>query len=498
MTSKQGYLVFDIGTGNARVAIVTTAGDVVHVERDNIQYETSSLYPDGRSFDPEVLWKQVVALAQKAVASAPDVEIKAVTATSQRQGIVLLDREGRSYIGLPNIDNRGREWEKEIADRSRIYETTGRLPSALFSAMKLIGLQKRQPELWEKLAVFTSMSEWVTYQLSGVIVYEPSQATETLLYDVRNKQWSKEICTRLGIPLELLPELKGSGNVLGQIKPTMAKELGVKDDVLIIVGGGDTQLAIESTLAKDEDVVIVSGTTTPICKITSSFHVDPNQRAWVNSHTRVDRWLLETNPGITGLNYQKLKNIFYPHESYQQMEAEMGQIGPQSCTSALGLYMTDVKNATVRGGFLFTAPIEPELTRAHFVASALWEIACTIRLHYDQLLEVTPHELPYVWACGGGLQSETLARYIANLLQKEVRIREGFSQASVVGAAVICNHALGIDDAATGEVKVIKPDGERDEQKYEEWKQAQQFFAALNQAGKANAHAKERDTHHVG
>ncbi|QNF30242.1 FGGY-family carbohydrate kinase [Metabacillus elymi] len=480
MTLKQGYLVFDIGTGNARVAIVATTGEVIAVEREDIQYETESLYPDSRYFSPDLLWKQLIFLAKNVITRAPYISIKAITSTSQRQGIVLQDRDGNSFIGLPNIDNRGREWERTLPDPEIIFKTTGRLPSALFSALKLVALKNRQPMLWDKIDTFTSISDWITYKLSGVLVYEPSQATESLLYDVQKTDWSDVMCEQFGISRKFLPEIKASGTILGEITPTIANELGLKQDVLIIVGGGDTQLAIESTFAENRDVVIVSGTTTPICKMTNEYRVDHEKRAWTNAYTQKNTWLLETNPGITGLNYQKLKAIFYPNESYQQMEDEMSKLENIDCVSALGMYLTDEKNASKKGGFIFNTPLAHDLTRAHFVASALWEIACTIRWHYDQLCEVSSFDLPYVWACGGGFQSRTLAKFVANLLQKDVYIRQGYSQASAVGATVICNKTLGLTDKLSDEINIIKPDIQHNDVMYEEWKKAQHFFSKMN------------------
>ena len=58
--------------------------------------------------------------------------------------------------------------------------------------------------------------------------------------------------------------------------------------------------------------VYVSGTTTPITKITAEAGTESLEKAWLNCHTEEGQWLLETNPGVTGLNYQKLKSIFYP------------------------------------------------------------------------------------------------------------------------------------------------------------------------------------------
>jgi autoinducer 2 (AI-2) kinase len=62
---KDGYLVFDIGTGNARVAIITTSGEILALEREDIHYEIEPLYPDSRYFSPDLLWEQLVQLAKK-------------------------------------------------------------------------------------------------------------------------------------------------------------------------------------------------------------------------------------------------------------------------------------------------------------------------------------------------------------------------------------------------------------------------------------------------
>lgn len=151
MKKQKGYLVFDIGTGNARVAVVSVTGSVLTVEREDIVYSTETLYPDSRYFSPQVLWKQVMNLAKRVLSRSCDIDIIGLTSTSQRQGIVLIDQNGDSFLGLPNIDNRGREWEASIPDREEIYSRTGRLPTALFSALKLYGLKQRQPSLWKRL-----------------------------------------------------------------------------------------------------------------------------------------------------------------------------------------------------------------------------------------------------------------------------------------------------------------------------------------------------------
>ena len=271
---KEAYLIIDIGTGNARAAVVSPAGELLGIHRENIIYHKDGHYPEALYFDPAQLWEQVCRIAAYVVKKAGDITILAVTSTSQREGIVLLDKKTNALIGLPNIDHRGREWESMIADQSRIYQLAGRYPGSLFSVMKLHGIRRRREDIWRQLDSFTSISDWIAYKLSGIVGYEHSQASETLLYDVARKCWSDELCALYQVEQALLPKLVDSGTVLGIIQPDAAEMLGVSRDAKVVAGGGDTQLAIMGACPDIDDVVIVSGTTTPVIKLTDYYITD--------------------------------------------------------------------------------------------------------------------------------------------------------------------------------------------------------------------------------
>ncbi|MBA4140745.1 MAG: sugar kinase, partial [Segetibacter sp.] len=338
MAAQKGYMIVDIGTGNVRVALASVTGEVLSIERDNVQYIKDEKYPEAQYFDPNHLWSQIEVLTQKVLQNVPGLEIKAITASSQREGIVMLDKNGEALIGLPNHDHRGRQWESIIDDKSRVYELTGRYPSSLFSAMKLVGVRERHPELWEQLSTFTSISDWAQYKLCGVMGYEHSQASETLLYDIEQKSWSGELSSIFDIDKNILPALHSSGTILGPILNEYAAKFNIAADTVVIVGGADTQLAIKSTQPSLEDVVIVSGTTTPITKVIDEYTTDKKERTWTNRHTENDKYILEANAGVTGLNYQRLKEIFYPNESYDVIESEIGStdILHSQCIASLG------------------------------------------------------------------------------------------------------------------------------------------------------------------
>ena len=130
-----------------------------------------------------------------------------MSSAGARQSIVLLDRSGRPFYGLPNIDNRGREYMDTIRDRDTVYRLSGKWVTEDFCAAKLLGLRMRRPELYEQVGTVLSISEWIAHIFTGVSAMEPSQACETQLYDLEKRAWSPSLCAAYGVDRDLLPPL---------------------------------------------------------------------------------------------------------------------------------------------------------------------------------------------------------------------------------------------------------------------------------------------------
>lgn len=73
----------------------------------------------------------------------PDVQVNAVSAAGARQSFVLLDGNGRAFLGLPNIDNRGRPIMAQVPEHDEIYRLSGKWATEDFGAAKLLGLRMR-------------------------------------------------------------------------------------------------------------------------------------------------------------------------------------------------------------------------------------------------------------------------------------------------------------------------------------------------------------------
>ena len=297
-------------------------------------------------------------------------------------------------------------------------------------------------------------------------------------------KWSEELCKLFGISQKLLPPLSQSGSVACRVKTNVAASWAVDAEMLVVTGGGDTQLAIKSTCTSVGDVVIVSGTTTPVVKLEASYITDREERTWTSRDIVKDRFVFEANAGVTGLNYQRLKEVFYPNEGYDIIEKELLQNKNKQCVASLGSLIAGEKQTVIHGGFVFPTPVTHELTRSSFVWATLMDISFSIAENYKILAEISGHDAGYIWACGGGLQSKTLRSMIAAITGNELRVRGGFQQASVVGAAMLCNEALQIsvdtEGAAVESSKADQEEADMYKSFYSQWKATREQFRAIS------------------
>ena len=466
------YLVVDMGTGNSRVGLVGADGTIWGIRNYENQYYKDKQYEDAQYFLPEEWEENLMNGCKELVKEFPEHPVRAITSSGARESIVLYNKEGKTYLGLPNIDNRGREWMNEIEDQTFIYDKTGRWVTEDFPAAKLMGYRKKYPEEFEKITKITSLSEWVGELFCGRLVIEPSQACETQLFDIETREWSERLCKDYGIPMDILPEIAKAGDSLGKIKKEMADKIGLNEDVEFIVGGAATQIALKSVGMDVGDVAVVSGTTSPVATITDYKYYDKQERCWTDSNLGGDTYQVENNPGVTGLNYQKIKNFLFPDTSYEELETEMAKQTEYLCTASFSSLYFSEKRSLKKGGFIMKSPFDATLKPIHLIWAVVADIACSIYVQYQSLCEMIRHDKDYILGCAGGFQSKMLCQHLADLTGKKLVVREGFSQASINGCLKICNAYYGITSekkSEQAEMVYTPKDGSLIQEYYQEW-----------------------------
>ena len=147
-----------------------------------------------RGFDLEACWLSLCDAIAECTSDGSQVPL-AVSVTSQRQSIVLMDSEGRPIYGGPNTDVRAafQGFALEAQHGRLLYGTTGHKPTLMMAAGKLAWLRDNRPSAYAELAHVVTLADWLAYRLTGQIACEPTLAAASGLLDIRTRTWASEM-----------------------------------------------------------------------------------------------------------------------------------------------------------------------------------------------------------------------------------------------------------------------------------------------------------------
>jgi xylulokinase len=276
----------DLGTTGARALAITPAGEVVA--------EASAAYPlltprPGWSEQRPEDWLIAARTALSNVTSHADGEILALGLTGQMHGSVFLDRSDE--VIRPALlwnDQRTHHQAEAITRRvgqRRLLDITGNPALTGFQAPKLLWLRDEEPEAYERLAQVLLPKDYLRLWLTGERLTDASDASGTLLLDLRARTWSDELLDRLELPREWFPDVLESTQPAGRLRPELADELGLPAGITVAAGAGDNAAAAVGIGIVREGLVSSSiGTSGVVFAHTDSARPDPSGRLHAFCH----------------------------------------------------------------------------------------------------------------------------------------------------------------------------------------------------------------------
>ncbi len=236
MSGPDYLLAIDQGTTSTRAILFDAAGAVHHTAR----IELRQIYPRPGwvEHDPEEIWRAVVATCREAIAAAEGQPIAAIGITNQRETTVLWERAtGRPvHNAIVWQDRRTAElcesWR--VAGLADMVATrTGLVIDPYFSASKIRWLLDALPGLAERARageiLFGTIDSFLLWRLTGGRLHatDVTNASRTMLFDLRRLAWDDELLGAFGIPRALLPELRDNdGEILALIGDQQAAAVG--------------------------------------------------------------------------------------------------------------------------------------------------------------------------------------------------------------------------------------------------------------------------------
>ena len=247
----EAVLAIDQGTTGSTALVLARDGTVLGRATE----EFTQYYPEPGwvEHDPEEIWRVSLGVMESALeeASLAPQQLRAIGITNQRETTLVWDRATGKPIH-PAIVWQSRQ-TADICEALRadgleamITERTGLVVDPYFSGSKVTWILDRYPDARLRaeagVLVFGTIDTWLLYKLTGGKVHatEPTNASRTLLYDIRSQRWDPELLEIFGVPVAMLPEVLPSSGVFGTTVPSGSLPGGVP-----VAGiAGDQQAAL--------------------------------------------------------------------------------------------------------------------------------------------------------------------------------------------------------------------------------------------------------------
>ena len=445
-------LALDQGTSSSRSIVFDAEGRSVA----SAQREFRQLFPQPGwvEHDPEEIWSSQLATAREALARASLTakDIAAIAITNQRETTVVWNRRTGQAIHHAIVwqDRRGEPLCAQLRERGHsetVRQSTGLVIDAYFSATKLrwildhvngAHIAAAQGDL-----AFGTIDSWLMHKLTGGRVHatDVSNASRTMLFDIRHNRWDPELLKLLHVPHSLLPSVHASSHLYGE---TDAALFGAP--ILIAGVAGDQQAALFGQACFKAGLAKNTYGTGCFMLMHTGDHFHRSQHGLITTAaaqaTATPEYALEGSVFIGGAVVQWLRdglNAILSSSQVQALAESVPDSGGVMFVPAFTGLGAPYWKADARGTIV-------GLTRgsnaAHIARAALESIAfqCAALL---QAMSADTQPVAELRVDGGASVNDLLMQFQADLLGIPV-VRPAVTETTALGAAYLAGLATGV------------------------------------------------------
>jgi xylulokinase len=237
-------LGIDIGTSGTKTLAIDETGRILASATS--EYPCAHPRPGWSEQDPELWWRATCETIRAVLhrGGLKPEDIGGVGLSGQMHGSVFLDGSGK--VLRPALLWNDQRTVAECAEITRLASGPEALVGMVanpavtgFTAPKILWLRNEEPHHYQQLRQVLLPKDYVRYRLSGTFATEVSDASGTLLLDVKNRIWSHELVGKLGLDASILPPCYESHVTSAQVSPKGAAECGLSVGTPIVGGAGD-------------------------------------------------------------------------------------------------------------------------------------------------------------------------------------------------------------------------------------------------------------------
>jgi xylulokinase len=457
---KNTILAHDLGTTGNKATLYDREGSLVGSAFH--AYTTQFAHVGWAEQNPEDWWEAVCASTRKLFQQIPGFradDVACIVFSGQMMGCVPLDKNARPLRNaIIWADQRAVEQERWMSERislEEMYRITGHRLSASYSLHKMLWLRDHQPDVYRDTYKFVHAKDAMVARLTGVFVTEPSDGSSMNLYDLERGGWSERILQAAELDPSQLPDLCRSIDVVGELLPEVADEVGLLAGTPVVIGGGDgCCAAVGAGVVAEGSAYNYIGSSSWIALSTPTPIYDPDYKTFTFGHVVPGMFMPTGTMQAAGASYQWTRDQLCPLE-VQAAEAlgissyEIINLGAEkSPVGANGLiylpYLMGERsprwNPRARGAFI---GLTIRHTRADMVRAVLEGITFNLRIILDAFTKQGAH-IDAMRLIGGGARGRFWNRIMADVYGLPIHRLSILEEATSMGAAVVGGVGVGL------------------------------------------------------
>ena len=281
------YIGVDLGTSAVKLLLMEGNGTIKKIV--SREYPIYFPHPGWSEQNPEDWFNQTMDGLKELLADCDRSQVAGISFGGQMHGLVILDKDDK-VIRPALLWNDGRTYEEcdylnNVIGKDKLSEYTANISFTGFTAPKILWVKNKEPENFARIEKIMLPKDYIAYRLSGVHCTDVSDASGMLIFDVKNRRWSKEMLEICGIREEQLAKVYESYEAVGNVLPEIAAELDIPQTVKVVAGAGDNLYVYLLTGTVGDGMCNISlGTSGTIFISSEKFGVDKNNALHAFAH----------------------------------------------------------------------------------------------------------------------------------------------------------------------------------------------------------------------
>ena len=484
------YVGIDLGTSAVKLLLMDGAGKIQKIVSK--EYPLYFPHPGWSEQNPEDWYEKSIEGLKELLSECDKSQVAGISFGGQMHGLVILDKDDQ-VIRPAILWNDGRTGEEtdylnQVIGKDKLSAYTANIAFAGFTAPKILWVKKHEPENFARIEKLMLPKDYLAYRLSGTFCTDVSDASGMLLFDVEHKRWSKEMMEICGVKESQLAQIFESYETVGTLKPELAAELGLSENVKIAAGAGDNAAAAVGTGTVGDGACNISlGTSGTIFISSEKFGVDEHNALHSFAHADGHYHLMGCMLSAASCNKWWMDEILRTRDySGEQKDIDVKELGKNHVFFLPYLMgeRSPHNDPNVRGTFI---GMSMDTTREELTQAVLEGVVFGLRDSFE-VAKSLGIQIDRTKICGGGAKSPLWRQMVADILNIRVDIpesEEGPAMGGAMLAAVACGEYASVEEAAAKIVKVvdtvepIPENAQRYEERYQQFRKIYPAVKAL-------------------